>query len=88
MEHCTGFRGPPPPSGGGPAVRVPPPICDPGYGKVRLAGSVEGLSDDAGPSVGGMASPALGSSKGRQVALEITTRADGLDRSGSWEMLV
>ena len=41
-----------PPSGGGPAVRVPPPICDSGYGKVRSACSAEGLSDDAGPSVG------------------------------------
>ena len=40
------------PSGGGRAVRVPPPICDSGYGKVRSACSVEGLSDDAGPSVG------------------------------------
>ena len=33
-------------------MRVPPPNIDPGYGKVRSACSVEGLSEDAGPSVG------------------------------------
>ena len=53
-RSCLGIErvGLPPPSGGGPAVRVLPPTCDSGYGKVRSACSVEGFSNDAGPSVG------------------------------------